>query len=182
MLLPFTASGGEQKAWMMNSNTSYCEVFRHLHGTEHLPKKCTFRSKPRCFGCSASSRTPFAKKDAPPIPAGPVAAPVFFDFDSTVLSVQSRQNLDVLGAVMRDSGSSYLMVGHCDRQGSDAYNMDLSMRRARAAQQYLQQQWGIDAQNMQVSGSGFRDLYDPQHPYDGSNRRVEFSVLASSGG
>lgn len=68
-----------------------------------------------------------------------VAADVLFAFDSADLSGDARATLERVGAevVDRAAGGTLRVVGHTDSQGSDAYNIDLSQRRAAAAAEVL---------------------------------------------
>ena len=68
-----------------------------------------------------------------------VAADVLFAFDSADLTPQATATLQAVGAdvVARAAGGTVQVIGHTDSEGSDAYNQDLSQRRAQAAAQVL---------------------------------------------
>jgi outer membrane protein OmpA-like peptidoglycan-associated protein len=72
--------------------------------------------------------------------------------------------------------------GHTDSAGADAYNRRLSYRRAVAVQQYLCEAHGLAPSRLPIVGRGKVDLYDAAHPYDPSNRRLEFVNLTDSTG
>jgi len=64
-----------------------------------------------------------------------VAADVLFAFDSADLTPEATATLQAVGAdvVARAAGGTLQVFGHTDSQSSDAYNDDLSQRRAQAA-------------------------------------------------
>lgn len=68
-----------------------------------------------------------------------VAADVLFAQDSADLAPEARAVLEDVGAQVRERavGGSVSVVGHTDSQAGDAYNQELSQRRAEAAAQVL---------------------------------------------
>lgn len=63
---------------------------------------------------------------------------IFYDYDKAALREESKQALDSLAQVLRDNPNVTIEMGsHTDRHGSDAYNADLSQRRARSVIDYL---------------------------------------------
>ena len=68
-----------------------------------------------------------------------VAADVLFAFDSADLTPEATATLRAVGAdvVARAAGGTVQVTGHTDSESSDAYNQDLSQRRAQAAAQVL---------------------------------------------
>lgn len=105
-----------------------------------------------------------------------VAADVLFAFDSAELSPSARATLEEVGAdvVERAAGGTLQVVGHTDSEGSDAYNDDLSRRRAQAAAQVLApyaEQAGLD---VVVEGRGEREPVASNDTDEGrqANRRV----------
>jgi OOP family OmpA-OmpF porin len=73
--------------------------------------------------------------------------------------------------------------GHTDAQGSDAFNLKLSDRRAQAAKDYLIAR-GIDAARLTSKGYGESQPVDTNETADGRelNRRVEMKVLEGGTG
>jgi outer membrane protein OmpA-like peptidoglycan-associated protein len=64
---------------------------------------------------------------------------ILFPFNSTEILPDGRTNLQQLASSLNEyPNSDILIVGHTDSVGTDAYNNDLSQRRALAAQSYLQ--------------------------------------------
>ncbi len=99
---------------------------------------------------------------APPPPAPPPAvaplrlsADALFAFDSANLSAAGRAKLDELVQSLSVSAAQAALniIGYTDRIGSDAYNMELSQRRAQSVRNYLVQQ-GIPAASIHAEGRG----------------------------
>lgn len=104
---------------------------------------------------------------------------VYFDFDTANLQTRSHAILDEVAAVILEHPEieTVTIVGHTDSVGSDAYNQDLSQRRARAVQTYLQQR-GLDANRLNARGAGESQPIAPNDNDEGraQNRRVEFLI------
>jgi outer membrane protein OmpA-like peptidoglycan-associated protein len=73
--------------------------------------------------------------------------------------------------------------GHTDNRGNDAYNLDLSDRRAAAVKQYLVDK-GIDENRLTSQGYGETQPIDKKNNEKAyaKNRRVEFLILKRGGG
>src|SRR5262249_34846382 len=64
--------------------------------------------------------------------------PIEFEFDKDVLRETAYPILDDVIKAINDNGIALVEVqGHTDEQGDDAYNLDLSKRRAATVRQYL---------------------------------------------
>jgi outer membrane protein OmpA-like peptidoglycan-associated protein len=75
--------------------------------------------------------------------------------------------------------SSYIeIVGHTDDVGDDKYNMDLSIKRAKAVRDYLVQT-GLDSSNVTIKGMGESKPIASNNTAQGraENRRVEILIL-----
>ena len=106
---------------------------------------------------------------------------VNFAYKSAELEQDARINLDRLAAALKDDRLvdwDFLVGGHTDAVGSDAYNLDLSERRALAVKSYLINVRGIPEQRLIEKGFGEKRLLDPEHPDDGVNRRVQITTLS----
>lgn len=79
---------------------------------------------------------------------------VYFAFDSSALSADSRATLDEVAAFAAQNPDYQIeLAGYADRLGSAEYNRKLSERRALAAKEYLVNQ-GVAAQNIQTAWYG----------------------------
>lgn len=79
---------------------------------------------------------------------------IFYDFDKATLRPESRTALDSMAQVLRDNpGVTIELAAHTDRKGTEAYNMDLSLRRAQSVIDYLVAA-GIDAGRLTPHGYG----------------------------
>jgi outer membrane protein OmpA-like peptidoglycan-associated protein len=99
-----------------------------------------------------------------------------FDFNSAQISQSSTQAVQHLGEALSDPslrGSTFVVAGHTDGVGGDAFNQDLSERRADTIKRYLVQTYHISAANLITVGYGKTKLKDAQDPMDAVNRRVQ---------
>ena len=63
---------------------------------------------------------------------------IFYDFDKATLRPDSKEALDELIDLLNDNPNVTIeLSAHTDRKGSEAYNMDLSQRRAQSVVDYL---------------------------------------------
>lgn len=132
---------------------------------------------------------------------------IFYDYDKADLRPESKTALNELIAVLHDNPNVTIeMASHTDRWGSDAYNINLSERRAKSVVDYLVEN-GISRDRLQPHGYGksrpktvtkrIARLYpqfkegdilteefiktlseEDQQAADQINRRTEFSVLS----
>ena len=101
---------------------------------------------------------------------------VSFGYDSDVLTPEGVATLKPLGAALQDErlrGGRFLIGGHTDARGSDAYNQALSERRARSVREHLIATYGIAPDKLVAMGFGKRQPLDAKDPENGANRRVE---------
>jgi outer membrane protein OmpA-like peptidoglycan-associated protein len=107
---------------------------------------------------------------------------VYFPFDSAEITPQAQAELVVLGRALESkelSEHGYLIAGHTDAKGSDAYNLDLSARRASAVVRFLVENFAIDPERLVAVGFGETLLKSPDSPYAAINRRVEVALILS---
>lgn len=101
---------------------------------------------------------------------------IHFEFDRDVIRAVSFPILNTVAQVLRDYPDVQLEIqGHTDSRGDDAYNEDLSRRRAAAVLDYLVQQ-GISASRLRSQGYGESQPLESNSTRAGraANRRVEF--------
>ena len=104
-----------------------------------------------------------------------------FEYDSSDLGQDARIVLDQLATALSDGRLDkfdFLIAGHTDAAGSDAYNQTLSERRAQSVKSYLMAQHQVSGQRLIERGYGESRLLDPDNPTDGSNRRVQIITLS----
>jgi len=106
---------------------------------------------------------------------------ILFPFNSTEILPDGKNNLQQLASSLdKYPNSDILIVGHTDSVGTDAYNLDLSQRRAQAASAYLQS-LGVPAARLQTAGKGKTEPIASNDTDEGRqrNRRVEIAIYAS---
>lgn len=132
-----------------------------------------------------------AEKDTTAMAAvEPVAAPValisisdkrnvMFAFDSDVLTPAAIQEMGGVVGRIRDleDVSAIRIVGHTDSVGSEAYNQQLSERRAESVRQFLESR-GISATLLSASGEGELNPVADNASAEGRamNRRVDIAI------
>lgn len=106
---------------------------------------------------------------------------VLFGYDKSNLSSDAKMNLDKLVKVLNNYPDTDIeLQGHTDSEGSDNYNQNLSVKRARSVSGYLKSQ-GISNSRLDILGFGeTAPKYDNDTEYGRSqNRRVEFLITAN---
>ena len=99
-----------------------------------------------------------------------------FDYNSADVSAKSLPSVEALGRALTNSdlkGSTFVVAGHTDAAGGEAYNQDLSERRADSIKRYLVDKYGINGSDLVTVGYGKSQLKDPNQPMSESNRRVQ---------
>jgi outer membrane protein OmpA-like peptidoglycan-associated protein len=99
-----------------------------------------------------------------------------FDYNSAEISKTSTGAVQELGKALSNpslKGSTFVVAGHTDGIGGDAFNQDLSERRADTIKRYLMQNYGITGGELVTVGYGKTKLKDVQDPTDPINRRVQ---------
>jgi outer membrane protein OmpA-like peptidoglycan-associated protein len=99
-----------------------------------------------------------------------------FDYNSAEIRTSSMAAVQELGKALSNpslKGSTFVVAGHTDAIGSDAYNQDLSERRADTIKRYLTAKYGINGTDLVTVGFGKSKPKDPNAPMDPINRRVE---------
>ena len=109
----------------------------------------------------------------PPQTEEPVAASVMFDFDRSVLRPAETPKLDELTAKLKGRAFGTLsVVGHADRIGTDAYNLQLSGERAEAVRAYLVGK-GVDAGSIRTEARGEREAVTGETCKSQGRKRIE---------
>lgn len=107
-------------------------------------------------------------------------ASVRFNFDSYELTPEAKESLDQLASQIKDRDNFILEIqGFADWIGSDAYNNQLTQKRANAVRRYIAEQHNIALFRMHILGFGkIRPVADNKTPEGrAENRRVEIRLL-----
>lgn len=112
---------------------------------------------------------------------------MYFDTNKDKIKSSSKPSLTLLlDFMLKHKGIKIEISGHTDSRGNDAYNMDLSQRRAESVMDYLIEN-GIDDKYLVAKGYGETEPIAPNENKDGSdnpegrklNRRTEIKVLSN---
>ncbi|MCW5806623.1 MAG: OmpA family protein [Deltaproteobacteria bacterium] len=105
---------------------------------------------------------------------------VYFEYDKAIIKAQSYPILDAVAATLKGNPTIQLVEiqGHTDERGDDAYNLDLSDKRAHAVEKYLVDK-GVEAKRITAQGYGETQPIDRSHNEAAwaKNRRVAFLIL-----
>lgn len=99
-----------------------------------------------------------------------------FDFDKATLRPESKPTLDEIAKLLAAKPELNLnIVGHTDNKGTDAYNLDLSSRRAASVVAEMTTTYSIDPSRLTSEGAGMGRPVAPNDTEEGraKNRRVE---------
>ena len=99
-----------------------------------------------------------------------------FEYNSAKISQASLPAVQELGKALSNpalKGSTIMVAGHTDAIGGDAFNQDLSERRADTIKRYLTDKYGIAGADLVTVGYGKTKLKDPAAPTAAVNRRVQ---------
>lgn len=118
---------------------------------------------------------------APTYQSMTLSANALFAFDSATLTNEGKASVEALGDEIQAKGAQVVgidIIGHTDSMGAEAYNEQLSLRRANALKDYLVAEKGIDAGIIDVSGRGESQPVADNATREGRarNRRVEVNV------
>ncbi|HEU0030484.1 MAG TPA: OmpA family protein [Kofleriaceae bacterium] len=112
-----------------------------------------------------------------------ILEPINFEFNKAVIKSDSFHILDAVVASLKGNPDITLVevAGHTDERGDDAYNLDLSIRRAAAVKQYLIEH-GVEDKRLESQGYGETQPVEKAHTEAAwaKNRRVDFLILKRS--
>jgi outer membrane protein OmpA-like peptidoglycan-associated protein len=122
-----------------------------------------------------------------PTPKAEIAVPlpsvdleVHFDYRSAQVTPKAVDLLATLGHALTDrrlAGQTFVIAGHTDARGSDAYNLKLSEARAEAVRTFLIRHFAIAPGRLRTEGHGLRQLKNARQPFAGENRRVQVTNI-----
>ena len=119
--------------------------------------------------------------------AQPVAnkmSPIYYEFDASNITQEAASEMDKIAEIMKENENLIIEASSfTDSQGTNAYNIELSNRRAKAAVDYLKSK-GIDESRIRSKGYGEEKLInqcvngvDCQDESHQMNRRTEFNFV-----
>jgi outer membrane protein OmpA-like peptidoglycan-associated protein len=104
-----------------------------------------------------------------------------FEFNSDSIGPGAAQAITEVGKALTSSqlaGNTFVIAGHTDGKGSDAYNQRLSERRAQAVKSYLVEKYNIPPETLLAVGYGKTMLKNANNPFAPENRRVQIVNMA----
>ncbi len=108
-----------------------------------------------------------------------------FEYNQWDLSEEGRKALSLVAEELRQRGEYFILSieGHTDNVGSEAYNQDLSFKRAVAAATHLVLRDGLDPARIFVKGFGESTPIADNASDEGraKNRRIELLLLVPEG-
>ncbi len=107
----------------------------------------------------------------------PSSVTVNFAFDSAALTKKYYAAVKMFVKNINQDGITINVDGYTDDIGTEAYNMKLSMQRAEAVADYLEDN-GVDRNNIVTRGHGKNDFVADNETEEGraKNRRVEVTL------
>lgn len=105
--------------------------------------------------------------------------PIYFDYDKAEIRPEHYDFLNRMIKIVKGHSDLRVKVtGNTDSDGSDAYNDDLSKRRAEAIIQYFVER-GISSDRLEINFNGEKKPIDTNETPEGKqkNRRVEFEFI-----
>lgn len=106
---------------------------------------------------------------------GDLLARVHFDFDQSTVTPVSKKILQRIIDIASVSESEFTLTGHTDSTGSETYNFELGIRRAKEVQNYLAQH---NVDQVKVESKGETQPVASNQTAEGrtQNRRVDISL------
>lgn len=131
-----------------------------------------------CDAACEAARNEAATREARERARAALTATIYFHFDASEITDDSRSKLDAKVPVLtQNTGIRIRISGHTDNRGSDEYNLALGQRRAAAAKRYLTDR-GIDGGRIEIVSFGEerpKCTSDDESCWS-DNRRDEFEI------
>ncbi|NDW02926.1 OmpA family protein [Jiella pacifica] len=124
------------------------------------------------------ARRKFAVEESKPLPSIDIEVLFAYDDDQPLSSEYGK--IFELATALGDprlAEKRFVLLGHTDAAGSDAYNSALSQRRAESLADALVRASGLPRGRFVASGRGERDLKNPYDPDGAENRRVQILLV-----
>jgi OmpA-OmpF porin, OOP family len=98
---------------------------------------------------------------------------VYFDFDSEQFIAKSSKSIEQVAKQLEERPNlSIRLIGYTDPTGDDAYNMNLSLRRAEACKKILIE-LGVKPSRILIEAKGEETIPDVEENSHSERRRVE---------
>ncbi|MEM9326268.1 MAG: OmpA family protein [Bacteroidota bacterium] len=103
---------------------------------------------------------------------------IYFGFDSYELLPKSLSELTTVADFLKKNKVKVQIAGHTDNVGSESYNVELSLNRAKSVYDYLVTN-GVSEELMEYTGYGskYPIIDDSSEEADNENRRIEFEII-----
>ena len=108
---------------------------------------------------------------------------ILFEVDSDRLRPESTPTLDEIGRMLEDHPELKIAIeGHTDADGDEAYNLDLSDRRAAAVKTFITSRYDLGDSRLETLGFGESQPVADNATPEGrqQNRRVELVRLSTN--
>ncbi len=150
---------GEYAFSMKQRDGKFMQRFKYANDSTRLNKSfdlttesertIRFEVRPECAPLATVAPEPIAVLPPP----APMELLLYFDFDKSAIKSEAVAKMEpLIEALQSYEKASIEVVGHTDSKGSDAYNIALSERRAKAVADYLQAQ--VPTANIQLDFRG----------------------------
>ena len=133
---------------------------------------------------SLSESARWGDGNIPQASAGGPFRDVLFEYDSSIIAAEYRENLKSDAQILISDPSLHAEVeGHCDKRGTNEYNIALGEERAKSVANYLVS-LGVAPSSLSTISYGEEIPIDPGNSEAAfsRNRRVHFAVYRSKEG
>ena len=104
---------------------------------------------------------------------------ILFDFNKATIKAESGSKLDQAATIIKESNEgNYLIEGHTDKKGTDAYNLKLSRERAASVVAALEAR-GVNPSQLKSRGLGEQEATVPENASD-AERMVDRKVVVKA--
>jgi outer membrane protein OmpA-like peptidoglycan-associated protein len=122
-----------------------------------------------------TKKTPIATPKSSENTVAALSMEIIFGYNSADLTEAAKEQLRPVGEALASGklqNLSFIVEGHTDAIGGQAYNKTLSEERAASVKSFLVSSFNIAPTHIQIIGKGKSDLLDPSNPASEVNRRV----------
>jgi outer membrane protein OmpA-like peptidoglycan-associated protein len=105
-----------------------------------------------------------------------ISLEITFDYNSANINPKALPTLENLGKALSSpelKGTVFMLGGHTDAAGGEAYNQELSERRAEAVKRFLSDKFKLPGDSLVAVGFGKTKLKNAGDPLAEENRRVQ---------